>query len=169
MDILSKVFAALMALVLFCNPASAQSPGGASDTAPRWIVNCDNIADASALSCSMRMRVLQSGTSIQIISATIFQSEAGVNIMRLQLPHGINLSEGVNISIDGGAPTEHFIRTSDANGAYAPVLLSDSLVGAMKLGNTLAVDIEAASGNSISLQLSLQGFSSAFELMSQNE
>lgn len=156
-----------MALALFAHQAGAQSIDSTtnSNATPRWIVICDNTADAKTLACSMRMRLFQPNSAIQTMAATIFRNAAGVKTMRLQLPHGLDVSKGASISIDNSESVRHPIRTADANDAYASILLSDALTAAMKSGDVLKAGVEAANGNSVSLQMSLLGFSDALALM----
>lgn len=113
----------------------------------------------------MSQTIIQSGTRQRIVTARIFKDAQGRHAMRLLLPHGLDFTKGVSLSIDGGNMSRHSINTADANGAYASVPLDDGLIAAMKAGNVVELGIANISGNNIKLNLSLDGFTANFALL----
>ncbi len=135
---------------------------------PTWLVTCDNRGNASQLTCSISQTVSNAQTAQRIVSARI-EAAQGQERLFLSLPHGLDLLSGVSLSVDGGASTRIAIETADANGSYTSLALGPDLVSSMKAGNTLAVEMVAANGQPVKLELSLAGFTDAYVLFSRIE
>lgn len=157
------------AMLFATTPVHAQSTDQATANAgPAWLVSCSNRANPKALTCTMAQSVFfQKQPRQRIVKANILRHAKGGFIMRLQLPHGLDLTHGVSLTIDEGKPAQHPIRTADANGAYSPIPLDDRMLAAMKAGSILVVGVRGSNGNEINLQMSLAGFSDAFGLMTK--
>lgn len=133
---------------------------------PKWNVNCNNSADPTRLDCTVSQIILQNGTGPRIIASSIFTS-GNTHTMVLSLPHGIDLTSGVDVTVDQG-PTQNFlIQTADANGAYSRFTLTPELISAMRTGSILIIDITGATQNAVRMEMSLAGFSTSFDLISQ--
>jgi invasion protein IalB len=83
--------------------------------------------------------------------------------MLLSLPHGLYFPPGLSIAIDRGKATNVAIQTSDQNGAYAAMPLTDDLITAMKLGKNLNIAMRFADGRDVVAPLTLSGFGAALE------
>jgi len=172
MFLLSSRFLLLTALLLV-SPAWAQTETSVATantdntSAPRWLVACNNRSNPALLSCSMSQSVIQNESRQRILTASIFKDTQGGYFMRLLLPHGLDITQGVSLNIDEGSPVKHTINTADVNGSYARIPLEPELIAAMKSGNIIVVGVNSASGAGINLQLSLTGFSTAFDLFNQ--
>ncbi|MEM8540304.1 MAG: invasion associated locus B family protein [Pseudomonadota bacterium] len=161
--------ALFIAASLIALPALAQTQSSEpnNNSGPKWLVNCSNQTDPLALTCSMSQSLLQANTGQRIITATIFKNAQGAYSLRLQLPHGLDLKKGVTLAIDNGAATSYTIDTADASGSYTLIPLDNAIIDAMKAGNIGAIGISNISGNNINLEISLNGFSSSFALLSK--
>ena len=53
------------------------------------------------------------------------------------------------------------MSTADQNGSYASVPLGDNMIEAMRKGTILNVLVKSASGDEVTFQLSLNGFTAA--------
>ena len=104
--------------------------------------------------------VLQNLTGQRVLAVAISRAASGY-AARLSLPHGLGLPEGVQVWIDDGPRTKHAIATADQNGSYAVVPLDEAMIAAMKKGTILNVLVKAASGDEVTFQLSLNGFTAA--------
>jgi invasion protein IalB len=69
----------------------------------------------------------------------------------------------VQVWIDEGQRAKHAITTADQNGSYAIVPLDQAMIGSMKKGTILNVLVKSASGDEVTFQLSLNGFTAALE------
>lgn len=159
----------LFATILSATPVLAQEQSGAANAnpGPMWLVNCSNQANQNALACAMSQTIFESQSRQRIVTANIFQTEPGRFAMRLLLPHGLDLTKGVTLAVDNGATGQHGINTADSNGSYALIPLNNELIEAMKAGNVANVGISNMNGNSLRIEMSLDGFSSSFALLSR--
>jgi len=133
---------------------------------PIWSVDCNNHNSPDELKCLMQQTVFAGKTKRRIFSATIREVEEK-HVLLLALPHGLNLLEGVKLSIDSGDVRTYPIHTADVNGAYANIALTDEMSAGMREGNILSLNVVASSASVIELQLSLSGFSAAYDLLSK--
>ena len=85
--------------------------------------------------------------------------------MRVSLPHGILLQNGVDVWIDDAAPAKSPIVIADQNGSYADVELSANLLVALQGGSFLHFGVSAGNGERVEFTLSLKGFTAAMEAM----
>ena len=133
---------------------------------PRWIVMCNNRASPERLNCSMTQVVtVANGNSRQrVISATIHQ-QGGESEILATLPHRLNLQDGVGFSIDDATPERFNIHTADANGSHTRIPLTKDRVSAMKKGATMNFNVVGQTGGNVKLQISLSGFTQAYNLM----
>jgi invasion protein IalB len=103
-------------------------------------------------------------TSQRAIGVTIFRPDPkGSAMMRISLPHGILLPDGVSMWVDSGQPTSHVIAIADQNGSYSTFELDGTLILMLKAGHVLNLGVKLPNGQSIDFQLSLKGFSTAFD------
>lgn len=86
-------------------------------------------------------------------------------LLRLQLPHGLSLSEGVQLQVDTGKENTAAFQTSNQSGIFARMGLSDDTLNAMQAGNILTVSFSAINGNKISIPVPLNGFTAVFSKM----
>ena len=157
------MFVAITTFASVPQSSIAQTPQA---KAPSWGVQCNNKAVSSKLACTMALTIFQKGTGKRVISASIYKN-ASAHSMLLSLPHGINLTSGVDVSVDKGGVTKFAIQTTDANGAYSRFVLTKELIAAMKNGNILIVKIMGIGNNPVRMEMSLAGFSNSFSLMTQ--
>ncbi len=155
-----------MALAGWAGPALAQAaeqPAEAAPAAPSpqpWTITCSGQGAAGELACVMSQGLIAKNTGQRVLALAISRSPSSYSA-RLSLPHGLDLPEGVRVWVDDGQPTKHVIATADQNGSYANLPLDEALLAAMKKGTILNVAVKAASGDEVTFQLSLNGFTAA--------
>ncbi|WP_162653014.1 invasion associated locus B family protein [Lentilitoribacter sp. Alg239-R112] len=128
-------------------------------------MTCSNQAAADKLSCSMSQSIFRDKPRQRILGINIFRDKLGSVTMRIQLPHGLNLVKGIDLSIDDSKVVNHPIGTTDANGAYATVAILPNMIVGMKAGNKLTVAVHDLVQNKIKIEVNLKGFSKSFDLM----
>lgn len=149
-------------------PAAPTGPirigAGAADENPQpWTVNCSSQGPAADLVCNMSQVLVQSETGQRLVAATIYRPQQSARaVMRLNLPHGIVLPEGVNVSVDEQAAIKYVILTADQNGSYADVELTEDVVARMQSGAALKLGVVTVGQEQIEFSLSLRGFTAAF-------
>ena len=164
-------FAAVLAAALagaawLTVPALTQDVKAPAEAAPSppnpqpWAINCAGQGAAGDLVCVMSQGLIAKNTGQRVLTVAISRAASGY-AARLSLPHGLDLPEGVEVWIDDGPRTKHVIATADQNGSYAVVPLDEAMIAAMKKGTILNVLVKAASGDEVTFQLSLNGFTAA--------
>lgn len=159
----SSLIAATIACV---PPALAQSKANAvvGKNGSDWIVNCGNQSGQASEFCTMSQTVLETQSRKRLVSATIVKdSEAWA--MGLLLPHGLDLTSGVAVSVDDGTTTRYPFKTADKHGAYVRVALPSKMIADMKSGQVMRIGVVSAGNQSAKMELSLTGFSGSLELM----
>jgi invasion protein IalB len=141
----------------------AEQPGTVEDT-PDWVVTCAPVANGAKTTCQIAQVIFAKETGQPLVSVVIRrQAEDRRMGMLLTLPHGLYFPPGLNVTVDHGRATNVAIQTSDQNGAYAAMPLSDEFLLAMRLGKALNVAMRFADGRDVVVQLTLDGFTGALE------
>ncbi|MCQ0988628.1 invasion associated locus B family protein [Jiella marina] len=140
----------------------AQAP--APEVRQPWSVTCAAPARSADLVCTMQQSLRARATGQRLFAASVAKgTEGGQPQMRLSLPHGVVLTEGIELWVDSGDHRQVAIRTADQNGSYASLPLEPALIEAMKSGRTLNAGVVRETGGKVVFQLSLAGFTAAFE------
>lgn len=132
---------------------------------PSWQVTCAGVAQNSKLNCQMSQSLLVEESRQRILSAAIFLDETELPMMRVQFPHGIDVLKPIVLRTDDKDLTEFPIRYGDSNGTYGIISLSIEMLDAMKKGKKLSFSVSAWQGGQLNLELSLTGFTAAFQLI----
>jgi len=155
-----------IAAITLATPALAQSASTAKgDAEAPWVYACDEAAENTAKRCRiMQNLTLKRGEAQQRLLTVIIreQPEAKPHALLLALPHGLFHPAGVELKIDGNKPSRLVIQTSDAKGAYAGTEMTDALAAAMKKGDKMTVTFQSAQRKSVSVPVTLRGFTAAY-------
>ena len=147
-------------------PADPSAPvvvSGTDTVLQPWTVNCTSQGDAAVLTCAMSQVLLAKQTGQRVVGATVFRPKPdAAAVMRVSLPHGVLLPEGVDVGIDDTAPAKHVISIADQNGSYSQFELGGSMIGDLQGGTSLSIGVSTGDGKRIVFKLSLQGFGAAF-------
>ncbi|WP_298822591.1 invasion associated locus B family protein [uncultured Roseibium sp.] len=157
----------LIAVTIACTPpALAQTKANteAGKNGSNWIVNCGNQSGQATRFCTMSQTILETHSRKRIVSATIVK-DSGAWAMGLLLPHGLDLTSGVAVSIDDGTATRYPFRTADKHGAYVRVALPTRMIAEMKSGQVMRIGVVSVGNQSAKMELSLSGFSGSLALM----
>lgn len=168
----SPRFAALSALMLaLALPQAAVAQEAGADAVPTeqnisaqetpWQVNCTPSAESSQLDCSM-VKSLVIGQNRQVLAqAAIVAGDPYV--LRILVPHGMSLTEGLRVSVDGVEAASPVFRTSLQGGALAVSDVSAELEDALRAGRLLQIEGVQNNGSTLRLQMSLSGFAAAID------
>ncbi|PWE34102.1 hypothetical protein DDZ14_02805 [Maritimibacter sp. 55A14] len=121
-----------------------------------WRVACDQ-----AQPCRMAQSVVQVASKRLILQVKVFKGDEPT--MLLSFPLGILLNTGWQYQIDGRSPTLRPFEICNADGCHAGIKLSQSLLAALKRGRTLSVTFFDAGRTKVNPQISLIGFTKAYE------
>ncbi|MEQ8305228.1 MAG: invasion associated locus B family protein [Hoeflea sp.] len=162
--------AAIAAASFALAPANAQTSGTATTDRPKnnWAVNCGagETAD-SPLVCQMVQNVTVTETNQRLLSVVIRpQPEQTNHMLTLALPHGVDFTKGVEVTIDENETLNLVVNTSTPQGAFANQPISDALLSELRAGSVAKITFYSVAGQAVSVPISLVGFSSAYEKLS---
>lgn len=127
-----------------------------------WSVNCSGQGKEDRLVCSASQTLVAKANGQRIVTVGLVHQAGDQGLVAtVALPHGLLLTKGVELWIDGGARKSYDITTADQNGSYATIPVDAKLVNDLKKGAILNVGVHAATGEAIVLQLSLSGIGAA--------
>jgi len=78
-------------------------------------------------------------------------------------PSGFRVAAGAGIAIDGGTRVDVPIEICAPGGCQIGLLLEDDFVRALKAGNKLNLTVPLSNGQSATINLSLKGFTAAYD------
>ncbi|WP_051241722.1 invasion associated locus B family protein [Stappia stellulata] len=143
-------------------PVQAQSGGeqGTGEPAQNWVVQC---SEETPKQCRAMQNIVMQKTSQRLLTVVVEPREGAPNhALVLALPHGVFLPAGATVKVDDGAPAPMVIQTSDANGAYAGMAISDELLASLKKGTQLTVAFKTAQRKDLAVPVTLIGFTAAY-------
>lgn len=146
-----------------------EAPKGTEIISGNWSLNCQPFGNSDELLCeASRIIVLkQNNEALLSVFVTPWKQAKATTpyLLRLQLPHGLNLPEGVHIQIDKLETQTAIFQTTNQSGIFARIGLSDKTLIAMQAGKMLTVSFSAINGNKISIPVPLNGFTAVFSKM----
>lgn len=151
-------------------PAAAPDAGATSKTtrlgSSGWTLQCKPDARQKSLLCEASQTIVVAESRDTLLAAYVTPKlrDGAVEgfYLRFQLPHGLDLSAGVNFRIDEGPEQSPDIQTSSQAGLFARVELTDDLLAALKKGAAMTINVSALNGNTLSIPLTLNGFSAVY-------
>ena len=160
----SLVLAAIAPLATHAQSETMQAPTSLQETWDDWQVACMRREETRRV-CAMSQTQVQEEGHRRILALEI-TAEPGGETARgtLVLPFGLDLERGVSLAIDETAIANNLrFRTCLPGGCILPISLSAPHLAALRRGGTLTI-LTAASdtGQTLSLSVSLRGFSAAF-------
>lgn len=139
-------------------------PSGAAEEGDPWRVICSDPAAETPRRCILQQALFARQTGQKVISATIARNgDDPQPLIEFGLPHGLLLLEGIKLAVDDKEAKNVQIRTADQNGSYAIAPLDDALLTQFRDGQLLRVSVTSAAGDPITFEMSLEGFSRAFD------
>lgn len=151
------------------SPPKLEAPKGTEIVSGNWNLGCKPFGNSNELLCeASRIIVLkQNNEALLSVFVTPWKQDQATApyLLRLQLPHGLNLPEGIHIQVDELETHNAIFQTSNQNGIFARIGLSDKVLSAMQAGKILTVSFSAINGNKISIPVPLNGFTAVFSKM----
>ncbi|CAN0509396.1 unnamed protein product, partial [Discosporangium mesarthrocarpum] len=84
-------------------------------------------------------------------------------VLRFQLPHGLDIPAGLTMAVDGQALDAPAIQTSSPAGLFARIGLTAPLRDALKAGATMTLGATALNGNTLAVPVPLDGFTAVYD------
>ena len=147
-------------------PAADNSQSSAKLVSSNWNLECHPSGPEQKLACEISKKVALEKTRKILLTVFITPRNTGKGaeayILRYQLPHGLNLANGVKMQIDEGKPMSPVIVTSSPAGAFARQPMNDVLLASLKKGTVMTVSFSAINGTGLSIPVSPVGFSAVY-------
>lgn len=160
-----RLAAVLATLVAGLGPARSQSADQQdhATTNQSWAAACTTMERAAPLDCSMEQRVINSRTGGLLARVQIrIPSDTRSPVMLVQLPLGVYLPAKLTMEVDGGYPETIEFQSCDQSGCYAGSPVSEALLAAMLVGQTLTLSVQNQSWVPASVPITLVGFAKAY-------
>jgi invasion protein IalB len=126
-----------------------------------WQVNCTPTAEGAELDCSM-VKSLSVNEGKQLMAqAAVVAGEPFV--VRILVPHGMSLTDGLKISVDGVEWATPSFKTSLPGGVIAATDLTQDFEAALRAGNQLEIEGIQNNGAAFRLTMGLAGFSASID------
>jgi invasion protein IalB len=146
-----------------------QQPPAATPGAPvqqpaysAWTKFCDRVPGNSNQQACFTTQYGQYSNGATVVVATLIEAE-GRKALRITLPLGVQLRQGMRAVIDQGQPMNTPYRVCSSNGCAAEFEASDELIGKLKTGQTLTVQGIDYQGYELNFSLPLLGFAKAYD------
>jgi invasion protein IalB len=157
---LLAMFAAA-SLPALAGAAPAQEAGVAA-----WRVECTG--DGKVLDCRAVQQLFQRipNQGDRLLVALLVRRPADPKTpaqMTMQLPLGLNLTEAVQVKVDGGPPERQPIQTCTNIGCFVQMPINEKLVASMRTGKDLKVTVQGPDKKPVEMALPLLGFGLAFD------
>ena len=150
---------AAASLAVLCGATHAQ------DGVAAWRVECTG--DGKTLDCravqQLFQRIPNQGDRLLVAVLVRRPDPKAAAQMTIQLPLGLNLTEAVQIKVDGGAVERQPIQTCTNVGCFVSMALSEKLIAAMRGGKQLKVTVQDPNKKPVEMSLPLLGFGLAYD------
>lgn len=144
------------------NSTSASGPA-ASQAPEAWSSRCTSGARTGEPDCAVEQRVVLRETGQMLASVTVrVPPDTREPVMMVRIPLGLFLPAGLSYSVDGSGEEKLELQTCDAQGCYAASTISDDLLQSLKAGEELSLTFQNLQKETISVPVSLAGFTAAF-------
>lgn len=142
--------------------AQKKAPAPKQQGAPGWAVNC--ATTPQGLRCQASQSAYLKKNRQRILTAAVsFPPKSKDPVMLFHLAHGIYLPAGVSMQIDTEKAKKVVVEFCDARGCYARLPIAKAALKALKNGKTMSVGFQALNKQTLSVQLTLKGFTAAYE------
>lgn len=112
----------------------------------------------------MMQNVVVQETNQRLLTVVVRpQDDSPNHTLTLALPHGVDFIKGVEVVVDDKEPFNVPVQTSNTQGAFSNLPISDALLADMKAGMSIKFSFQSVSGQAFAVPISLTGFSTAYE------
>jgi invasion protein IalB len=156
-------------LCLAQTPTPQPGAGTVTDNKPigDWTVRCFSVTSASP--CDMYEELQDKNSHQRVLGFSIaYVPKDDKHVVDIAVPLGVSIAAGATIKTDNYTSPRLGFRRCDGQGCYVEGLMPNDMIAAIaKSGPNATVNIMADDGKSFALPLSLNGFASAHDAMTQ--
>lgn len=136
----------------------APAPGPQSN----WVVNCSGTGASNAMRCEMFQQVVIKETNQRLMRLSILpQPNTDADLISFAVPHGLMLQRPLRVQVDDNPVIEFPYTHSDNRSVYANAVMKNEWLNSFKRGNELKISFDTIEGKTVTVRLSLQGFTAA--------
>jgi len=154
----------LLATLAVAGMAALPHAAQAQDVAA-WRVECTG--DGKILDCRAVQQLFQRipNQGDRLLAAVLVRQprDAKTAQMTIQLPLGLNLTEAVQVKVDGGPPERQPIQTCTNIGCFVQMAINEKLLASMRTGKDLKVIVQDPNKKPVEVSLPLLGFGLAYD------
>lgn len=152
---------------------SAQTPSSLAETYGSWTVQCRSPAaqggEEARRNCqaSQELRQTETGSRVVLVAVTIPEGSESAQ-MTIIAPFGIFLPDGITLSVGEAEIASAPVRTClERTGCVAESALPWEQLTSLAEGQELTIQMAAASGQDILVNLSLNGFNETYQRLQE--
>lgn len=148
-----------LAIVFLLNtaPAYAVKTG---DSFKDWQATCDKTSEGDKGVCHIAQNLMTVDEGKQLLNIKIgYLPKKEYPIMIVTLPLGVWNPFGITLNVDNGTALKYDFETCTVQGCRVVIPVSNRFIGTMKKGRTMYVTFSNMKKVSISIPVSLRGFS----------
>jgi invasion protein IalB len=144
-------------------PAAQAAPAAPASADDAWSIACDNAATPRNCQLSANVMLRAQNQRIARIILTRQPTTRSLGLV-FKLPHGLLLPAGMTWQLDEGEAQRLPFQTSDPEGVYAGVPVTDDLLAALRRAGVLRIAfVAAAQRGPLTLPVPMAQFSDAVE------
>lgn len=144
------------------------------ETFQDWQMVCQAVAEGQEI-CGAIQEVMN-GEKLALWAAFGYFQQAEKPVLILRVPYdltdpptGLRVSQGIQVAVDGGGQVPIPFEVCAPGGCQIGVLMEDDFVAALKGGNKMNVTVPLSTGQTATINVSLQGFTAAFGALTKPE
>src|SRR6185369_14700064 len=138
-----------------------QTTSSLSTIGGNWRVECST--EGQVLDCLAVQRVVTRENQQLVAGLTVRLPAANKPVMMVQMPLGVLITEGVELSIDDNKSERFNIQTCNQQGCFVGAPLTEGLLASMRSGKQLRIVFKSANAQSVTVTLPLAGFALAYD------
>ena len=152
----------LIALLELAGEASAQ--GAVKSVHNDWQIRCDTPPGAKTEQCALIQSVTaEDRPNIGLTVIVLKTADKKTRLMRVIAPPGVLLPSGLGLKIDNAEIGRAGFVRCVPNGCVAEVIMDDTLVGKLRVGQSATFIIFQTPEEGIGFPISLKGFGEGFD------
>lgn len=131
-----------------------------------WSAKCQKPKDAEKEQCYIFQNlVLKDGGQRLLHVAIMYLKANNQPAAIVTVPLGVLLPQGVGLQVDDGEKTRFGYERCDASGCTGGLILTDTLITALKKGMQAKFSFHSGTGQEIAVPVSLSGFTAGFNAL----
>ena len=155
-----------MGTVDMAQAQATDGPSSLTETYGDWIVRCVTPQAvegqaAPARVCEMTQELRQRESNQRVLAVALQSTDAGASLT-LVAPFGLLLDAGLKVAVDEAALTEGRFKTCLPGGCVSVIELAVNGLDKFAAGDTATVTLRDTSNQDIALNVSLAGFTAAW-------